>query len=124
MAYATHHPMKAIIEVPKPVFTVLNQVFEIERRLAKVDDPARFSRPLEKLKEAFDSDEAQFVIENPINQKYDITRTDVEATIAGTEHEGLVITEVLKPIIKLTCNGISRIIQKGVVIASASKPAA
>lgn len=115
--------MKAIIEVPKPVFTVLNQVFEIERRLSKVEDPARFSRPLEKLKEAFNSDEAQFVIENPINQKYDITRTDVEATIAGTEHEGLVITEVLKPIIKLTCNGISRIIQKGVVIASTSNSA-
>jgi|JI8StandDraft_1071087.scaffolds.fasta_scaffold409865_1 hypothetical protein len=116
--------MKAIIEVPKPVFTVLNQVFELERRLSKVDDPTRFSRPLEKLKEAFDSDEAQFVIDNPINQKYDITRTDVEATITGTEHEGLEITEVLKPIIKLTCKGISRIIQKGVVIASASKPAA
>lgn len=116
--------MKPNIEVPKYVFTVLNQAFEIERKLGKVDDPARFSRPVEKLKEAFDSDEAQFVIENPINQKFDITRTDVEATISGTEHEGLEITEVLKPIIKLTCNGISRIIQKGVVIASASKPAA
>jgi hypothetical protein len=113
--------MKAIIEVPKAVFTVLNQAFELERRLSKVDDPDRFSRPLEKLKEAFDTDEAQFVIDNPINQKYDITRTDVEATITGVEHEGLEITEVLKPIIKLTCNGTSRIIQKGVVIASASK---
>jgi hypothetical protein len=116
--------MKVNHEVPKPVFTVLNQVFELERRLSKVDDPARFSRPLEKLKEAFDSDEAQFVIENPINQKYDITRTDVEATINGAEHENLVIEEVLKPIIKLTSNGISRIIQKGVVIASASNSAA
>jgi hypothetical protein len=116
--------MKTIVDVPRSVFTVLNQAFELERKLAKVEDAGRFCRPLEKLKEAFDSDEAQFVIENPINQKYDITRTDVEATITGTEHEGLVITEVLKPIIKLTCNGISRIIQKGVVIASASKPAA
>jgi hypothetical protein len=114
--------MNPINEVPKPVFTVLNQVFELERRIVKADDLASFSRPLEKLKEAFDSDEARFVIENPINQKYDITRTDVEATITGTEHEGLKITEVLKPIIKQTCNGISRIIQKGVVIASASKP--
>lgn len=111
--------MKAILEVPKPVFTVLNQVFELERRLSKLDDPTRFSRPLEKLKEAFDSDEARFVIENPINQKYDITRTDVEATIAGAAHEGLEIIEVLKPIIKLSRNGVSRIIQKGVVIASA-----
>jgi hypothetical protein len=119
-----NHPMKAHIEVPKPVLTVLNQVFEIERRLSKVDEPARFTRPLVKLKEAFDSDEAQFVIENPISQKYDITRTDVEATITGTEHEGLVITEVLKPIIKLTSKGISRIIQKGVVIASTSETAA
>ncbi|MFO1486702.1 MAG: hypothetical protein U1F71_25305 [Verrucomicrobiaceae bacterium] len=113
--------MKAIIEVPKYVLTVLNQAFEIERRLSKLDDLTRFSRPLEKLKEAFDSDEAQFVIENPINQKYEITRTDVEATIAGTEHEGLIITEVLKPIIKWSSQGVSRIIQKGVVIASTCK---
>jgi hypothetical protein len=115
--------MKTTIEVPKPVFTVLNQVFELERRLSKTDDISKFSRPLEKIKEAFDSDDAQFVIENPINQKYEITRTDVEATITGTEHEGLFITEVLKPIIKLSNKGISRIIQKGVVIASNSTQA-
>lgn len=115
--------MKTIIEVPKPVFTVLNQVFELERRLSKLDDSEKFNRPIEKLKEAFDSDEARFVIENPINQKYDITRTDVEATITGAEHEGLEITEVLKPIIKLTSNGVSRIVQKGVVIVSVAKPA-
>lgn len=116
--------MKAIIEVPRPVFTVLNQVFELERRLLKADDPSRFSRPLEKLKEAFDTDEAQFIIENPINQKYDITRTDVEATITGSDHENLEITEVLKPIIKITSRGLSRIVQKGVVIAATSKPVA
>jgi len=119
-----HHQMKAIIEVQKYVLTVLNQTFELERRLSKLDDSDRFVRPIERLKEAFDSDDTQFVIEDPINQKYEITRTDVEATITGTAHEGLVITEVLKPIIKLTRNGISRIIQKGVVIASASDPSA
>ncbi len=115
--------MKAIIEVQKYVLTVLNQVFEIERRLSKMDDPAKLSRPLEKLKEAFDSDEVTFIIENPISQKYDITRTDVDATIAGPEHEELEITEVLKPIIKMTRNGMSRIVQKGVVIVSSTRSA-
>jgi hypothetical protein len=86
-------------------------------------DSGKFSRPIEKLKEAFDTDEVQFITENPIHQKYDITRTDVEATITGMEHEGLEISEVLKPIIKVRFRGHSQIIQKGVVIASASKPA-
>jgi hypothetical protein len=109
--------MKLINDIPRSVLTVLNQAFELERKLAKADDPSKFQRPLEKLKEAFDTDDVYFVIEDPIHQKYDITRTDVEATIVGPGHESLVIIEVLKPIIKMTSNGVSRIIQKGVVIA-------
>jgi hypothetical protein len=109
--------MKAPIDIPKHVFTVLNQVFELERKLSGLNDSMKFDRSLAKLREAFDSQEMQFIIENPLHQRYDITRTDVVATISSSEHDELVITEVLKPVIKVTSNGVSRIIQKGVVIA-------
>lgn len=99
---------------------VLNQVFDIEKRLASIDDRDKLSRPLEKIKTAFDSDEMQFLIDDPIAQKYDITRTDVETTIVGNSHDNLKIIEVFKPIIKITSNGVSRVIQKGVVIASSA----
>jgi hypothetical protein len=115
--------MKQGIEIPKYVMTVLNQIFEIETRAGVVEDLQKISRSIEKIKSAFDSDEMKFVIESPLNQKYDITRTDVAATIVGSDHENLEITEVFKPIIKIRVAGVSRVIQKGVVIAAArNKP--
>jgi len=36
---------------------------------------------------------------NPLGESYNDTRTDCEATIAGTEVENLEIIEVIKPII-------------------------
>jgi hypothetical protein len=115
--------MKQIIEFPKYITTVLNQIFEIEGKTANHDCFPRITRSIEKIKAAFDSDDMQFVIEDPINQKYDITRTDVEATIVGSDHENLEITEVLKPTIKIRSGGVSRIIQKGVVIAASQNRA-
>ncbi len=112
--------MKQNIEIPKYVMVVLNQVFEIEKKLASLDDREKLSRPLEKIKTAFDSEDMQFLIDDPIAQKYDITRTDVETTIVGIGHDNLKIIEVFKPIIKITSNGVSRVIQKGVVIASST----
>lgn len=110
--------MKQSIEIPKYVMVILNQVFEIEKKLTLADDHEKITRPLEKIKTAFDSDEMQFIIEDPTGQKYDITRTDVETTIVGTSHENLKIIEVFKPIVKITSHGVSRVVQKGVVIAS------
>jgi len=115
--------MKQGIEIPKYVMTVLNQIFEIERKAGVGGVSQKILRSIEKIKSAFDSDAMEFVIESPLNQRYDITRTDVEATIVGSDHENLEITEVFKPIIKIRVSGISRVIQQGVVIAtSRNKP--
>ena len=56
--------MKKSIEIPKYVMVILNQVFEIEKKLTLADDHEKITRPLEKIKTAFDSDEMQFIIED------------------------------------------------------------
>lgn len=112
--------MEAIkVEVPKFLIVVCNQLYEIERRLKKVDVDTGIQRNLSKIKDALD--EVKIFYEDPIGQKYNETRSDLEATISGERTEGLVVIEVIKPIIKYRLSSIdgkefSHIVQKGVVI--------
>ncbi|MCK9280218.1 MAG: hypothetical protein M0P71_06335 [Melioribacteraceae bacterium] len=99
----------------------LNQIFEIERKLAKIPESNSISRNLNKLKYIFENqllgEENGLVYHNPINEKFDETRIDCEATIAGESTENLIITEVIKPIIRLkTSDGLNQIIQKAIVV--------
>ena len=49
--------------------------------------------------------------------KYNETRTDLEASIAGNSAENLIVTEVIKPIIRLrTSSGTTTIVRKGIVV--------
>jgi hypothetical protein len=108
---------------------IINQIFEIERKVEKIVETNSIQRNVVKLKEIMESqvstlfsNEIGFIYENPIGQAYDETRTDCNASIAGENTEDLVITEVVKPIIRLKQsdliqqNDITRIVQKGVVV--------
>ncbi len=53
---------------------------------------------------------------NPIGEKYSDTRTDLEASIAGSSSENLVITEVIKPIIRYRQGSMTMIARKGIVV--------
>jgi hypothetical protein len=100
-------------DIPKPFFTILNHLATLEQRVSKAgDDPMR--RSLGKIKEAFE--ELHLSYENPIGQRVDETRTDVEAHITGARTEDLEIVEVMKPIIRYSIAGTSRVVQKGVVV--------
>jgi len=63
--------------------------------------------------------------EDPMGQPFNETRTDLEATISGVGTEDLVVVEVIKPIIRSVSNGettgISRVIQKGIVVVQSRK---
>lgn len=105
-------------ELKKYLF-LLNQIFEMEKKVEKLQEKNSIQRNLNKLKSFFEEEFIEGVslmIENPINQKYDETRTDVEAMIAGESAENLVIVDVIKPIIRIKQNNRIQIIQKGVVI--------
>lgn len=105
--------------VSKVLIDLLNEVFEIEKKADRVDEKNSIERNVEKIKGLIRKETingAEVFYENPLGEKYDETRTDCEASIAGESAENLIITEVIKPIIRLKKDGISHIEQKGVVI--------
>src|SRR5947207_82593 len=122
--------MEIRFQIPKSIFTVLNQLYEIEQKLKKQGDPANFSRNVGKMKDAFAEEgfpdagggRVRCVYEDPMGQIFKETRTDLEATISGSGTENLVVVEVIKPIIRAVVrDGISHVVQKGVVIVESRK---
>ncbi|MNP69551.1 hypothetical protein D3C76_1656630 [compost metagenome] len=61
------------------------------------------------------------IIEDPLGQPFKETRTDLEATIVGAGTENLVVTEVIKPVIRLVNGPVSRIVQKGIVVVQSKE---
>lgn len=107
----------------KVFLDMLNQIFEIEKKVEQLSESNSIHRNLNRLKSTFESqlpifksDDAGFVMHNPIGEAYDETRLDCEASIAGDKLENLVIVDVIKPIIHFKQAGMSQIVQKAVVV--------
>jgi hypothetical protein len=107
------HP-PTIIEVPKFVLQVLNNLCDIERKITLHGDPGNVKRNVERIKETFE-DERVFY-EDPMGQSFTETRTDLTATITGEGADNLKVVEVIKPIIRVGDKSFSRVVQKGIVI--------
>ncbi len=114
---------KVIVKVPQAYLDLVNQIFEIEKKATNLKEDNSIQRNINKinglLEEGFFKD-VGFTYHNPIGEIYADTRTDCEATIAGTGVENLEIIEVIKPIIfysyKENENTIKVIAQPAVVI--------
>jgi len=108
----------------KSYFEILDQLFEVERKLENIEETNSISRNLNKMKDIFEtnlfssstSSDIGFTYHNPIGESYNETRLDVEASIAGNSTENLVIKEVIKPIIRYKSGGSTLIARKGVVV--------
>lgn len=113
------------IKVPKQYLFMLNQLFEIEQKIGKIQETNSVQRNIDRLKDFFETEalsEGQgLVFHNPIGEKFDETRTDCEATISGTGHDNLEIIEVIKPIIYVKYGQTQMIAQKGIVIVQSTK---
>jgi hypothetical protein len=105
-------------EAERRLLIVLNQVFEIEKKLSLHGDPNNLTRNVDRIKDAME--ELTFFYEDPIGQEFQETRTDLEATISGRETEGLKVVEVIKPIIRVGRRELSRVVQKGIVVVEAT----
>jgi ferritin-like metal-binding protein YciE len=110
-----------IAETEQVFLDMLNQVFELEKKAEKLQESNSLIRNINNLKRLFEEklyakSEAGFVYENPIGQTYTDTRTDCDASITSEGNDNLVITEVLKPIIRLRQGGLNQLVQKAVVI--------
>lgn len=121
-----------VTAIPKSVLTVLNQLYQMERKLTKWPEASDLCRNIDRMKDAFaeeglpihDTDGRPCCVgltyEDPMGQLFKETRTDLDATIAGKGTDDLVVVEVIKPVIRITVKGgeaaFSRIVQKGIVI--------
>jgi hypothetical protein len=97
----------------KHIINIINQVFEIEKKLAVQPAPS-IGRHVERIKSELT--ELGYQYYSPLNEKWDETRTDCEASIAGTLKRKMIITDVIKPIVHLTDGSGKKIIQKGIVV--------
>ncbi|MBO9204207.1 MULTISPECIES: hypothetical protein [Niastella] len=121
--------MQEQIKAPKFFLDIVNQVFEIEKKIAQIQEPHSIQRNINKLKEILENDlgnqtggEPQgFIYYNPLGEDYNETRTDCEASIAGTSTENLKIIEVIKPIIRYRKGGMNIIVQKAIVVVESKK---
>tara|TARA_R100001377_G_scaffold56888_1_gene33894 strand:+ start:2564 stop:2905 length:342 start_codon:yes stop_codon:yes gene_type:complete len=113
--------MQSLVEVPRWALVVLNNIYDIERKLALHGDAGHAARNIERIKEEFL--QQGLIIEDPLGVSFKETRTDMEASIVGESTENLVVTEVIKPIIRLTNGPVSRVMQKGIVIVQSREEA-
>lgn len=96
---------KVTVKVPQAYLDFMNQIFEIEKKSANLKEENSIQRNLNKMKGILEeeffkgSSTIGLTYHNPIGESYSDTRTDCEATIAGTGVENLEIIEVIKPII-------------------------
>jgi hypothetical protein len=112
----THIPK---FEVPSHIVKVLNNLFEIERKLTLHGDHGSISRNVEKIKDAIR--DTGYFYEDPTGQAFRETRTDLEATISGDRIENLYVSEVMKPIIRCGLHELSMVVQKGIVVVQANE---
>ena len=93
---------------------IINQFFEIEKKLAHLPGAESTQRNLARIRDHFG--EMGYLIHNPLGESYPDTRTDCEASIAGASTEDLLVADVIKPIVHVRQDGALQILQKGVVI--------
>lgn len=97
----------------KQIINIINQVFEIEKKLG-AGGANTIQRNVERIKAELS--EMGYDYHNPVNEKWDETRTDCEASISGTVKQKMMITEVIKPVVHEKAGGGKKLIQKAIVI--------
>lgn len=98
----------------KQIVNIINQVFEIEKKLQN-QPGSSIQRNIDRIKAELNDMGYQY--HSPLHEKYDETRTDCEASLAGRLKSKMIITEVIKPIIHQTEGTEKKIIQKAIVVA-------
>jgi hypothetical protein len=98
---------------------ILNQLWDLQESINSNNDKDKYARTLSRLWNAIE--EQGYTLQNPIGEKYNSNRADVDATLTGSLQDDMYISQVIKPIIYLQNNGTAQLIQKGVVIVEAKK---
>jgi hypothetical protein len=94
--------------------TLINQLFELEKKLTRLPDNVPMLRPVGRMWAQFA--EMGYVVVNPQGEPYTDTRTDCEASIAGESLTNLRIETVVKPAIYHQAETGRQLLQKAVVV--------
>ena len=105
--------------VPRWILGVLNNLFEIEKKIGVSSEQSNLKRNVERMKELLADQNIFF--ENPMGERFSETRKDLEATITGTGTNDLRVTDVIKPIIRVGNKALSRVVQKGIVVVESTQ---
>ena len=97
----------------KQIINIINQVFEIEKKLGSNGAP-NIQRNIDRIKAELS--DMGFDYHNPVHEKWDDTRTDCEASVTGALKSKMLITEVIKPVVHQKEAGGKKIIQKAIVV--------
>lgn len=98
----------------RAVLAILNDLFLLERKIAKAAPKESLMRYVSRIKEHFVL--LGFTVDDPLGEPFSETRTDCDATIAGESTENLIIEEVLKPIVRHREQDSTFLLQRAVVI--------
>lgn len=93
---------------------VINQVFALERKARRMEGGESLLRHVRRIREHYA--ELGLRYEDLTGEPFDETRTDCEAHIASASDENLVITEVLKPLIRVRSGPMTRLVQRAIVV--------
>lgn len=93
---------------------IINQLFDLERKLSTIPENKGSLRNIQRIKRNLA--EMGYTWHDPEGEVYDETRTDCDASIAGTSFDNLIIKEVIKPIIWLEEYEMRKIIQRAIVV--------
>jgi hypothetical protein len=95
----------------KQIINIINQVFEIEKKLGAASN---IQRNIDRIKAELS--EIGYDYHNPVHEGWDETRTDCEASVAGSLKTRMMITEVIKPVIHHKEDSGKKLVQKAIVI--------
>lgn len=107
------------MEIPKWILVTLNNLYEVEKKLALHGDAGNATRNVEKMKDVLA--EMGVFYEDPMGQEFKETRTDLDASISGSGTENLVVVEVIKPIVRAGEAAFSKVVQKGIVVVESKE---
>lgn len=98
----------------KQLVNIANQVFEMERKLG--DGESSLHRHLHRIKSELA--DLGFSYHSPLNEAWDETRTDCEASITGALRGRMRISEVVKPVVYQQADGTRKVVQKAIVVVA------
>lgn len=99
---------------------LINQLFEIEQRVRPKKEVIDATRQFDRIR--IHLEELGFKYHSPVNEHYQETRTDCEASVVGDYVDGkMIISRVIKPIIYRVEENKTVLLQRAIVVVESCK---